>query len=115
MKGSFMALIIAVFVMTSPLYADPGGSPSVGAQSFAMMSDQAPVLGATNPAAAESFKSIIYPIAGGVVALLGAILAALIVAPLMPLSMNTSRGRQFETNAFGLRLKRTKSPVLKSA
>jgi len=119
----FMGVLLALFAIGTPLIADPGGGV---AQSNVIFSNALPsvntlagvfgaVIGATNPAAAESFKSIIYPIAGGVVALLGAILLAMIVAPFLshlPLS-SRRRGRQFETNAFGLRLKRTKSPVLK--
>jgi len=74
-----------MFVLTMPLYADPGGSPSIGAQSFAMISDQAPDFGAaqSTPAPAESSKSIVTQIAGGVAAILVGILLVINRGPLL--------------------------------
>jgi len=124
MKGSFVALAYAMFALSMPLYADPGGSPSVGAQSSAMISsfqDQAfaPAASVASavqpiPAPAESSKSIVTQIAGGVAAVLVGILLVMVVNTLMA-QLRSYRRRSEYNLSFGSshRLKRTKSPVLK--
>jgi len=126
MKNFFVfGMLLALFAVSTPLIADPGGVAvaqyvvsdyqfsSVITSVETKAGGAGAVIGATNPAAAESFKSIIYPIAGGVVAILGAILLAMMAHPLFNIFENFKRRQEYEMRAFGLRLKRTKSPVLK--
>jgi hypothetical protein len=119
MKGSFLAVLFAVFAFSLPLYADPGGSPakaslqssSIISSDIATVETQATTAtGAFDASTVSKFiKSAVTLVAGGVVAVLGGSLLALMLAPLMShLSMFKRRDRKYELVSIGL-AKRTES------
>lgn len=116
-KAFFMAMLVAILAISAPLYADPGGQVVASSQS-SFIFDPADVafLGVAHsiPAPAETSKSIIQLIAGGVAILLAGMLLGVMVAPFMSnLSLVTSPGPKYESTSIGQARKKTKSPVLK--
>jgi hypothetical protein len=119
-----LGLLLGLFAVSTPLIADPGGmdvqgiansyhnvfSDIVGIESQALR----PASGAFDATSVSKFiKSAVTLVAGGVGALLGVTLLALMGYGLVTLFGDIKRRQEFEMPAASTFAKRTKSPLLK--